>query len=66
MVYKGFMYDIPAGDASQICMLLNRIIDEKPMMKVDRHLAAYHAARLELFLEVSPDVPTSSHGSADA
>jgi len=66
MAYRGFMFELNAGEAAQIRMLLHRIVDEKPLLKVDRHLAAYHAARIELFLEVTTDVPTSTRGQADA
>jgi len=66
MVYKGFTYALSAGDAEQIIMLLDLIVDEVPRYKVDRHLAAYHAARLKLFLEVTPDGATATHGYADA
>jgi len=66
MVYRGFTWNCSAGEAAQIRMLLQRLLDDKPMLKVDRHLAQYYVLDLDRFLEVTPDVPTSTRGTADA
>jgi len=66
MVYRGFTWNCTAGEAAQIGMLLQRIVDEKPMMKVDRRLAQSYVLSIDHFLEVSPDGTSPTHARADA
>jgi len=66
MAYKGFTLSLTAGEVQQLSDLLARIVAEKQMFKVDRHIASFHVERFERWLEVTPDGATPTHGTADA
>jgi len=65
MAYKGFVLGFTAGDCDMLLLLLDEL-ERNGRYKVDRHMAARYRAKIEQFLEVTPDGSTATHGPADA
>jgi len=66
MPYRGFTWNLTAGEAETIQDLMWRIVNDRPMLKVDHFLADKIYQKATLFLEVSPDGSTPSHAPADS
>ena len=66
MPYKGFTWNMTAGDAEMLRILLCRYRSGLRPLAVDESLIEMFLIRIELFLEVSPDGSTPTHATADA
>jgi len=64
--YRGFTWNMTAGDAEMLRILLCRYRAGHRPLAVDESLIEMFLIRIELFLEVSPDGSTPTHATADA
>jgi len=66
MPYKGFTWNVTAGDAELIMLLLVRYRSGKKICGIDDRLSERYIHVIMEFLEVSPDGSTPTHATADA
>ena len=68
MPYKGFTWNMTYAEARRIKYLLEHYVlaEDRPGYRVDRFLAGDLIAKATIFMELSPDGDTPTHGTADA
>jgi len=64
--YRGFTWNMTAGEADLLRMLLLRYRQGLAPLAVDASMIEMFLIKIELFMEVSPDGPTPTHACADA
>ena len=65
MVYRGFTWNLTAGDVEILLLLLDQVERTSPY-KIDRKVAASFRERAENWLELTPDGSSTTHGCADS
>jgi len=66
--YRGFTWNLTYSDARQIAELLERYVmsESQPFRaKIDRKIASDLIVKAYIFMELSPDGATPTHGPAD-